>query len=124
MLDRGRRQSEVSLHGMETGIMTRARPEYVKCAKKERWETVCGRRPDAFEWLFENMEHALANEANGGYLMLCNDCRKASEGKKKIEVQCFNCNRAMTVSKADAQEYGDKKWLCAGCALGDEGDNL
>jgi len=38
-------------------------------------------------------------------------------------VQCFNCNRAMTVSKADGQEYGDKKWLCAGCALGDEGDN-
>lgn len=100
--------------------MTRARPDYVKCAKKERWETICGRRPDAFEWLFEDMEHALANEANGGRLILCNDCRKAG---KKTEVRCSYCGRVMLVPESDAQEYGDKKWLCADCALGDEGDN-
>jgi hypothetical protein len=59
------------------------RPDYVNCAKKTRWETLCGRRPDAFEWLFENLEHALANEAKGGRLVLCEECRKSSEKTKK-----------------------------------------
>jgi hypothetical protein len=39
--------------------------------------------------------------------------------KEKAEVKCRACGRVMSVAKADA----DDKWLCAGCALGDEGDN-
>lgn len=38
--------------------------------------------------------------------------------EEKVEVKCRACGRILLVPKEDA----DDKWLCAGCALGDESD--
>lgn len=58
------------------------RPEYITCVRKgESKESLCDRYL-GFEFAFVNMDHALANEAAGGRLVLCEDCRKSQEGQK------------------------------------------
>jgi hypothetical protein len=51
------------------------RPEWVTCIRKgESKEGLCGRWL-GFEFAFVDKEHAVANEARGGRLLLCEECR-------------------------------------------------
>ncbi len=59
------------------------RSEYVTCIRKgSSKESICGRSL-GFEFAFVDSEHARTNEANGGRLTLCEDCRKSSDFSKE-----------------------------------------
>jgi len=52
------------------------RPEWVTCVVVQGRKTECGRRV-CFEFTFVSWEHAEANEAAGGMLVTCPECKAA-----------------------------------------------
>lgn len=55
------------------------RPDYVTCIRKgNSTESLCGRTL-CFEFAFVDKNHARSNEAAGGRLVTCADCRACSE---------------------------------------------
>jgi hypothetical protein len=58
------------------------RPDYVTCIRKgNSTESLCGRSL-FLEFAFVDREHARSNEAAGGRLVTCEDCRACSEKLK------------------------------------------
>lgn len=62
------------------------RPDYVKCVRRSApssgtpGKTLCGRNFWSFEWTFQDVEHALQNEEQGGRLVTCPECAAAIRG--------------------------------------------
>lgn len=59
----------------------KARPEWVKCIADQHSDNAglswCGRRIEAFEFSFVDIDHAAINGRNGGRLVACPECVSA-----------------------------------------------
>lgn len=62
--------------------MTKTRPEYIKCiqhtntplhTQKTSW---CGEKLSSFDWVFQNIDHAVYSVQNGSRQVPCPDCLK------------------------------------------------
>jgi hypothetical protein len=60
--------------------MTKERPEYVKCIQHTRSDlqktSWCGKKLSSFDWVFQDIDHAVYSVQYGSRQVPCPDCLK------------------------------------------------